>query len=74
MNQQRRTKTKAVIRRLNECIDDLSTIKEDEDDARDNIPENLQEGEAYHASEECSDKLEDAISWIKDVVDSLETI
>ena len=49
-------------------------IKEDEDEARDNIPEPLQNGDAYCESEECSDKIEDAISGIKDVVESLENI
>lgn len=74
MNAKRRKKIKDVIKRLSDCKDDLESIKEDEDEARDNIPEPLQNGDAYCESEECSDKIGDAISDIKDVVDSLENI
>lgn len=74
MNVKRRKKIKDVIKRLNDCKDDLESIKGDEDEARDNIPEPLQNGDTYCESEECSDKIEDAISDIKDVVESLENI
>lgn len=39
MNKKRRTKISNVIKRLNDCKDDLESIKEDEDEARENIPE-----------------------------------
>ncbi len=74
MNKQRRERIREVINQLESCADDLEAIKEEEDDARDRIPENLQDGDAYCASEECSDKIEDAISDIRAVVVNIEDI
>lgn len=74
MNKQRRQKIKEVITQLETCADNLETVKSDEDEARENIPENLQDGEAYCTSEECSDKIEEAMSDIRAVIENLEDI
>ncbi len=74
MNKQRRQRIKEVITQLETCADNLETVKSDEDEARENIPENLQDGEAYCTSEECSDKIEEAMSDIRAVIENLEDI
>lgn len=74
MNRERRKKIKEIAGKLKECSTDLSFVKDEEDEARENIPENLQDGEAYCTSEEYSDKIEDAISDLDAVVESLEDI
>lgn len=74
MNKQRRQRIKEVIIQLETCADNLETVKSDEDEARENIPENLQDGEAYCTSEECSDKIEEAMSDIRAVIENLEDI
>lgn len=74
MNKERRTKLKNAIGGLQKCYDDLDSIKYDEDEARENIPENLQGGDAYSESEQCSDTIEDALSDLQGVIDSLESI
>ena len=74
MNKQRRKRIKEVITQLETCADNLETVKSDEDEARENIPENLQDGEAYCTSEECSDKIEEAMSDIRAVIENLEDI
>lgn len=74
MNKQRRQKIKEVITQLETCADNLEAVKSDEDEARENIPENLQDGEAYCTSEECSDKIEEAMSDIRAVIENLEDI
>lgn len=74
MNKQRRQKIREVITQLETCADNLETVKSDEDEARENIPENLQDGEAYCTSEECSDKIEEAMSDIRAVIENLEDI
>lgn len=74
MNRERRNRLKEVITRLGACVDDLSSIKDDEDEARENTPENLQGGEAYCVSEEISDKIDDALSDIQEAVNTLEEI
>lgn len=74
MNRERRNRLRTVITRLGSCADDLSAIKDDEDEARENTPENLQGGEAYCVSEEISDKIDTALSDIQEAVDTLEDI
>ena len=56
------------------CSSDLDKIKDEEDDARDNIPENLQSGETYETSEECSDVMSDALDNINDAIENLNGI
>lgn len=74
MNNRRRNQIKEVISQLEACADTLENVKNEEDDARENIPENLQDGEVYCTSEECSDKIEDAISDIRSVINNIEDI
>ena len=74
MNKDRRKRIQEIITHLNTCSDNLSSIKDEEDFTRDNIPENLQGGEAYCVSEECSDKIDDALSDIQQAVGTLEEI
>ena len=51
MNKERKARIQEVITKINGCADDLDSIKFDEDYARENIPENLQGGDAY-----CTDR------------------
>lgn len=74
MNRERRKQIRDAIKKLDSCADDLTFVKDDEDYSRENTPENLQGGEAYRISEEASEKLEDAISDIREVVTNLEDI
>lgn len=72
MNKKRKEKIEKVTQVLETCIDDLSSIKVDEDDYRDSVPENLQSSQTYEDSEEWSDALEDAIDSIQSAVESLK--
>lgn len=74
MNRERRRKIKAVIGKLNQCSNDLDNIRDEEDYARDNTPENLQSKEQYEFSEECSNALDDAVTDIQEIVENLEDI
>lgn len=74
MNRERRTKIRKVTRQLEACADTLSSIKYEEDESRENVPENLQGGKAYCESEEISDKIDDALSDIQEAVNTLEEI
>lgn len=74
MNKKRRDSIREIITRLNGCSDDLEDVKSEEDFARDSIPENMQSGDTYCTSEECSDKIDDAISDIQQAVSVLEEI
>lgn len=74
MNRKRRKKITDVIESLNNCVSRLEDVKEEEDDSRSEIPENLQNGDSYIFSEECSDKIDDALEDIKGAVSTLEEI
>lgn len=71
MNQIRREKINATIDKIKECLSEFESIKDDEDDTRNNTPENLQSGEVYQKSEECSDAIQDAIDSINEATDEL---
>lgn len=74
MNETRRKLIREAICELNSCVDDLTNVKDDEDESRENIPENLQGGDAYSLSEIASDKIDDAISDIQQAITTLEEI
>lgn len=72
MNSKRKARVQSVIGRIIECADALSTIREEEDDARDNMPENLEGSEMYSHSEECSEAIDTAESSLREVAQELE--
>lgn len=74
MNKDRRKKIAETIDKLRQCSGNLYDIKNEEDDSRENIPENLQSSEFYCYSEECSDNIDEAISEIDSAISSLEDI
>ncbi len=74
MNKTRRKELQNIISKLNTCSEELTSLKEDEDFSRENIPENLQNGETYTTSEECSDKIDSALSDIQQAVSTLEDV
>lgn len=76
MNNKRRKEIKnciATLHKTNSNVDvvleNLNDILMDEDYYRDNMPENLQGGIRYEESEEASDYLNDAISYLTDALD-----
>lgn len=74
MNKERRNRVARIVNTLSPCVEELEEVKNDEDASRESIPENLQGGERYEQSEECSDTLEDAIDNLRDVIDCLNGI
>lgn len=68
LNNARRRQIRAIIKKLQKdnldidvAISKLEDILSDEEDARDNTPESLQESERYQVCEESCDLLEQAI-------------
>lgn len=74
MNDKRRKRIREVIHDLSIVSSKLESIKDDEDDARAEIPENLESGEIYIESEKSSDIIGDAISELNEITKSLEEI
>ena len=74
MNNERRKRIREAIHDLSIVSSKLESIKDDEDDARAEIPENLESGEIYIESEKSSDIIGDAISELNEITKSLEEI
>lgn len=72
MNKARRAVLNKIINGLNDLLDELNTVKEDEEDAMDNIPESLQGSAMYESMEEAVDHMNDAFDALEDVISSLE--
>lgn len=76
MNNKRRKEIKSCVvalcktnSNIDVVLENLNDILMDEDYYRDNMPENLQGGIRYEESEEASDYLNDAISYLTDALD-----
>ena len=51
---------------------ELEALKEEEEDYRDNIPENLQGSERYEQAEEACDNLDSAFDGLEEVISYIE--
>lgn len=81
MNKSRRNALSKIIRRLNTMqdkedlyglIDELDTLKGEEQDYYDNIPENLQNSQRAQDSEQAIDNLEEALDLLNEVYNADE--
>ena len=71
MNKQRRKLIDKAITKLEEIQTELESVKDDEEEAYDNLPESLQLGDRGEAMSEALDNLECAISGIEEAADYL---
>lgn len=71
MNAERRKQLTKIVEQLELLRDDVSQIKDEEQDAFDNMPESLQQGERGQASEQAIDSLDSAYTDIDSAVDSI---
>jgi len=71
MNKAKRASLKEAIILLDRTIGIIQSVKEDEQDCLDNLPENLQNSERYENMENAVDSLEDAIDKIDEAKDNI---
>ena len=64
MNNQRRIRLRESSSLLSKALRIINAVKDEEQDALDNFPENLQNSERYTAMEDAIDNLDDAIENI----------
>lgn len=74
MNKERRVKLKSAIADLQSARNIMDTVLDAEQDAMDNVPENLQETERYEQFENAVDILDDACSQVDDIIDSVRQL
>ena len=71
MNNTRRKELRRAIEIIEIALDIVNSVKDEEEDAMYNYPENLQGTEAYENMEVAVDTMEEVVSAIEDAVDSL---
>ena len=74
MNKQRRKSLEEVVSRLEGCMSDLECIKEEEQEAYDNLPESLQYSEKGELMQGNVDDLDYVISDLDSVISSINEI
>ena len=73
MNRARRNLITEVEGKLAEILESLSAIKDEEEEYRDNMPENLQGSEKYEQADQACSALDDAYNNLEYVIDYLNT-
>lgn len=73
MNKIRRKALQEIFDKLSALSDELESIKEEEDESRENMPENLQGSERYEQSETASGNTDEAMEYLSSACDSIES-
>lgn len=71
MNAQRRKSIQEVIDQLEEIKSTIETLNDEEQEAYDNLPENLQGSERGEAMSEAADNLDSAFNSMDEVLEYL---
>ena len=74
MNNKRRKELRRAIDMIETALDIVNSVKDEEEDAMCNYPENLQGTEIYENMETAVDTMEDAVSNIDDGISSLNEV
>lgn len=74
MNKQRKKNIEKIMEQIMKLNENIEEVLWEEEDAYDNIPENLQESERARISEESIDLLTEAKDYLVDANDSLSSI
>lgn len=73
MNKIRRKALQEIYDKLSDLQEELETIKDEEDESRENMPENLQGSERYEQSETASGNIDEAMEYLSSACDSIES-
>ena len=72
MNKERRKSLREIQSELDRLGQDLEALKEEEEEYRDNMPENLQESERYQRADEVCDLLQEALENLDNAYQQIE--
>ena len=73
MNKLRRKSLQEIFDKLSDFREEIESIKDEEDESRENMPENLQGSERYEQSETASYNMDEATEYISSACDSIES-
>lgn len=72
MNNKRRAAIRAIAAKLKQLSEEIESIRDDEQDYFDNMPENLQGSERGEIAENAIDALDEASSNLEEAIGNLE--
>ena len=72
MNKERRTRITALQDKLREISSEIETIKDEEQEYYDNMPESLQGGDKGQAAEAAINALDEAYNEVEHAADNLD--
>lgn len=72
MNNRRRDRLKSVLTSLENAQNTLEAVTDQEEDALDNIPENLMDSEMYDKIDEAVENLNAAQDKLQETIESIE--
>lgn len=72
MNKIRRKNLQRIIDQLEELKGSLEDLQAEEEECRDNIPENMQEGERYEKADEACGNISEAVDNLEEVISCIE--
>ena len=72
MNKARRTTLMKIQDIINTAMESLELLLEEEEEARDNIPESLQSSERYERADAACDAIQSAIDSLEEAIESIE--
>lgn len=73
MNKSRRKALEAISAKVRELHDELDTLREEEQEYFDNMPESLQDGEKGDAAQVAIDAMEEAMTALEEAASQLDT-
>ena len=74
MNKLRRKTLQRIFDQLTDLREEIEAVKDEEDESRENMPENLQGSERYEQSETASSNMDEAMEYISSACDCLESV
>lgn len=74
MNKERRIRLKEIIDNIEKIKGKLRDVLNDEENAFDNMPENLQSSMRGEESQEAIDYMEEAVDILEEVIEQLNSI
>ena len=74
MNKERRKSIERIVDKLNEIQADLAWVRNDEEEAYDNLPEGIQSNERGDSMQEAIDAMDDADGSLQEAIDYLTEI
>ena len=72
MNKERRKSLREIQSKLESLGQDLEALKDEEEEYRDNMPENLQESNRYQRADEVCDLLQEALESMDNAYQQIE--